>query len=215
MKKALIGILLGTLLHCGVANASTIPIVDTSNIRFRGELIHNKEMDIKVHTIRDVTEQDYKSWKEQKRKEEELQRKKKLEQERKIKLQEELENKIGKYKRSKRVNLYVTYYYAANNSLQGGVVDKKGKTLDSHSQPICALPLDVNYGDYLILDKPVVYNTNFNKATTFKNVDTGGAIKWIDNNTCKVDIYVNGCSSLKWIENNLKNKTMMGTIYYK
>ena len=116
---------------------------------------------------------------------------------------------IEKSNKVKKVTCHITFYYGANNSLQGGFNDKKGKSLHSHKEPICAMPSDVPYGSYLVLDSPVRGNN------TYKVVDTGGAIKWKGGNNVKVDIFVPEAKSMEWIIKNTKNCTITGTLYYK
>lgn len=109
----------------------------------------------------------------------------------------------------KEVTCKITYYYADNNSLQGGYNDKKGVPLLSHTEPVCAMPKDVPYGSYLILDETVM------GSVKWKNVDTGGAIKWLNEDTLVVDIFVPQATSYQWLINNTQNKTIKGKIYYK
>lgn len=109
---------------------------------------------------------------------------------------------------SKEVLCHVTYYTNINNSLQGGNKDKKGNNLVSHDESIIALPRDVPYGSYLIFDEPVL------DETIYKNVDTGEAIVWLNDYEMKVDVFVPNVS-LEWIINNLHNKTVKATLYYK
>lgn len=107
----------------------------------------------------------------------------------------------------KEVTCYITYYTNIDNKLQGGHYDKRGKLLTSHNQPICALPSSVSYGSYLVLDEKV------NGSNIFKNVDTGNAIKFLDGDKVKVDIFIPNVSE-QWIINNLENKVVKGRIYY-
>ena len=109
---------------------------------------------------------------------------------------------------SKEVLCHVTYYTNSEDSLQGGHKDKKGKELTSHEEPIIALPKDVSYGSYLIFDEPVL------GETIYKNVDAGGAIVWINDYEMKVDVFVPNVS-YDWIINNLHNKIITATLYYK
>ncbi len=108
----------------------------------------------------------------------------------------------------KDVICYITYYTNIDNALQGGRFDKKGKLLTSHQEPICALPSSVSYGSYLVLDEKV------NGSNTFKNVDTGNAIKFLDGDKVKVDIFIPNVSE-QYIINNYKNKVVKGKLYYK
>ena len=109
----------------------------------------------------------------------------------------------------KKVKLIITYYYADNTPLQGGYNDKYGKPLHSHKVPICAAPSDINYGSILVLDSPVL------DSTEFKIVDTGSAIRWIDSNTCRIDIFVPWAHSIEDITHNLENVVVEGKIYIK
>lgn len=108
----------------------------------------------------------------------------------------------------REVECHITYYTNINNSLQGGYYDKKGILLTNHQEPICALPSNIPYGSYLILDE------NINGVNKFKNVDTGNAITYLNDNTIKVDIFIPNVSE-EWIINHLKNKIIKGKIYYK
>lgn len=108
----------------------------------------------------------------------------------------------------KDVTCYITYYTNINNTLQGGQFDKQGKLLTNHSQPVCALPSSVPYGSYLVLDEEV------NGSNTFKNIDTGGAIKFLGGDKVKVDIFIPNVSE-QYIINNYENKVVKGKIYYK
>lgn len=119
-------------------------------------------------------------------------------------------NKLG-YEPSKivKVNCKVTFYYADSTTLQGGYNDKKGIPLSSHSEPIVALPSDVTYGSYIEFDEEIRGNT------LFKNVDSGGAIKWLDDNTIIVDVFVPEASSYNELINMVENTTTTATIYYK
>ena len=131
----------------------------------------------------------------------------------KQRIEEEKNNLINKlgYEPSKvvKVNCVVTFYYADCTILQGGYNDKKGVPLHSHSEPIVALPSDVTYGSYIEFDKEIRGNT------MFKNVDTGGAIKWLNDNTIVVDVFVPEASSYNELINMVENTTTTATIYYK
>lgn len=119
-------------------------------------------------------------------------------------------NKLG-YEPSKvvKVNCVVTFYYADSTTLQGGYNDKKGVPLNSHDEPIVALPSDVTYGSYIEFDKEI------RGYTRYKCVDTGGAIRWLDDNTIVVDIFVPEASSYNELINIVENTTTTATIYYK
>lgn len=190
--------------------------IDTSN-EFKGELIRSeKDLYTIIKESEYIQNQQYlnkiiKQIEKEENERQEQERLNKLEKERKLK---EKENLNG-FKRVQDVTAHITYFYGANNSLQGGFKDKIGKSLSTHQEPVCALPSNVKYGSYLVLDENVHYNTNKSTSKTFKNVDTGGEIVWLSSNTLKVDIYVQNCTSLNWIENNLKNRVVKGKIYYK
>lgn len=133
----------------------------------------------------------------------------KQEEEEELSKQNELINRgISDFSYSKEVLCHVTYYTNINDSLQGGHTDKKGNYLVSHDEPIIALPRDIPYGSYLIFDEPIL------GETIYKNVDTGGAIVWLNDYEMKVDVFVPNVS-LEWIVNNLNNKTVSATLYYK
>lgn len=109
--------------------------------------------------------------------------------------------KVGK--RYKDITVKVTYYTNIDDALQGGLNDRIGVPLTSHSMPVIAMPSDVPYGSYLEIQD----------VGTFKVVDTGGAIKWLDSNTCKVDIFVPNVS-YDWLINNTQNYTATARLYY-
>lgn len=109
--------------------------------------------------------------------------------------------KVGK--RFEDIIIHVTYYTNIDNTLQGGKNDRRGKPLTSHSMPVVAMPSDVPYGSYL----------DIKDHGTFKVVDTGGAIKWIDENTCKVDVFIPNVS-YDWLINNTENFTTTARLYY-
>lgn len=119
-------------------------------------------------------------------------------------------DKLG-YEPSKivNVNCKITYYYSDSNLLQGGYNDKRGVPLKSHNEPIVALPSDVTYGSYIEFDKEIRGNT------IFKCVDAGGAIKWLDDNTIVVDVFVPEADSYEELINMVENTTTTATIYYK
>ena len=130
------------------------------------------------------------------------------EEERLAKENELINRGMSDFSYSKEVLCHVTYYTNINNSLQGGNKDKKGNNLVLHDESVIALPKDVPYGSYLIFDEPVL------GETIYKNVDTGGAIVWLNDYEMKVDIFVPNVT-LEWIINNLHNKTVKATLYYK
>lgn len=119
------------------------------------------------------------------------------------------------YSKTLDVIVDVTYYFAEDSSLQGGLRDKKGKLLNNFDYPVCALPSDIPYGSKLVLNEPVVVDTNFNKSNELINVDTGNAIVWKGNNRMQIDVFVKNCDNLNWIINNLQNKTQVkAKLYY-
>ena len=131
------------------------------------------------------------------------------EEEQRLAKENELINRgMNDFSCSKEVLCHVTYYTNINDNLQGGHKDKKGNHLTSHGEPIIALPSDIPYGSYIIFDEPIL------GETIYKNVDTGGAIVWLNDYEMKVDVFVPNVS-LEWIVNNLRNKTVKATLYCK
>lgn len=131
------------------------------------------------------------------------------EEEQRLAKENELVNRgINDFSYSKEVLCHVTYYTNINDNLQGGHKDKKGNHLTSHEEPVIALPSNIPYGSYIVFDEPVL------GETIYKNVDTGGAIVWLNNCEMNVDIFVPNVS-LEWIITNLHNKTVKATLYYK
>lgn len=146
----------------------------------------------------------------QKQLEEERLRQEELERQRIEEERQNLINKLGYEPNTvKEVTCKITFYYADNNSLQGGHNDKKGIPLRSHSEPIVALPSDISYGSYIEFDEAI------RGYTMYKNVDTGGAIKWLSDDTLVVDVFVPEATSYEWLINNVENTTITGRIYYK
>lgn len=115
---------------------------------------------------------------------------------------------VNDFSYSREVLCHVTYYTNINDNLQGGHKDKKGNHLTSHEEPVIALPSNIPYGSYIIFDEPIL------GETIYKNVDTGGAIVWLNDYEMKVDVFVPNVS-LEWIVNNLHNKTVKATLYCK
>lgn len=101
------------------------------------------------------------------------------------------------------VNCILSFYTNSNSKLEGGQYDKRGKLLVSHNMNICAAPSNIPYGSFIELNGMGVY----------KVVDTGGAIKWLNNNTMKVDIFVPNATN-KYL-NQLGIKKATGKIYIK
>lgn len=186
--------------------------------------IKNEKIDIKIESKNEIFEKMVKEAKDKLEREEQEKRRqleiqKKLERQ-KIERQkiEEQKKKYGNnFKQVQEVLVDITYYFAEDSALQGGHNDRKGRPLAGHGTAVCALPSDVPYGSLLVLDEPVVVDTNFSKSNKLKNVDTGGAITWLNSNKThmKVDVFVKGCYSLDWIINNLKNKkSIKAKLYY-
>lgn len=163
-----------------------------------------KEEQSRKEKIIKCLQEEYRKYIE-KLKEEERVRKEKREAEEQKKKQIQSRGLSG---RVKEVTCYITYYTNIDNKLQGGHYDKKGKLLTSHKEPICALPSSVSYGSYLVLDEQV------NGSNIFKNVDTGGSIKFLGGDKVKVDIFIPNVSE-QYIINNYENKVVKGKIYYK
>ena len=109
----------------------------------------------------------------------------------------------------KRVKFIITYYYADNTPLQGGYLDKYGKELLSYKVPICATPNDIPYGSVIVFAHPI------NNSKEYNSVDTGGAIRWIDGDTCRIDIFVPDARCIKDITSKYENKIVEGKIYFK
>jgi hypothetical protein len=111
------------------------------------------------------------------------------------------------FKILQEVECQITYYSNSLTRQEGGRHDKKGKLLENHDEPICALPSDVPYGYYLILNESV------RGEKIYKNVDTGGAIHWLndEHTKMKVDIFIPDVTE-KWLYNNTKKKIVKGWI---
>lgn len=201
----------------------TIPLlvnspINSHNIVLRGQKKEIKN-EIKFKTNMELFEEKVEKAKEKIRLEE-IERKKRAEEEKRKALEEKKKQEnlynAGYYK-VKEVLADITYYFAEDSALQGGHNDKKGKPLAGHGMAVCALPSDVPYGSLLVLDESVVVDTNFSKSNKLKNVDTGGAITWLNSSKThmKVDVFIKGCYDLNWIVNNLKNKkSVKAKIYY-
>lgn len=122
------------------------------------------------------------------------------------KLQVEQELKRIEDSKRRKVTFHITYYTNADNALEGGQKDKKGRMLESHNYPIMALPSDVAYGSKVVFNEPVLGEYEY------LNVDTGGAIRWINKNECKADIFIPNVSN-DWLIRNTENRTVEGYIY--
>lgn len=113
---------------------------------------------------------------------------------------------LSSIRQVKSIKVYVTYYTNANNNLEGGQLDKKGKSLTSHNMKVCAMPKDVSYGSIL----------NIDGMGNYKVVDSGGAIQWLneEKTECKVDVFVPNVTG-QWLINNKENKIANATLYIK
>lgn len=113
---------------------------------------------------------------------------------------------LSSIRQVKSIKVYVTYYTNENNNLEGGQLDKKGKSLTSHNMKVCAMPKDVSYGSIL----------NIDGMGNYKVVDSGGAIQWLneEKTECKVDVFVPNVTG-QWLINNKENKIANATLYIK
>lgn len=102
----------------------------------------------------------------------------------------------------KYIRIFVTYYTNIDDELQGGQLDRRGVPLVSHHKPV-AMPADVPYGSVLDIEGLGEHNV----------VDTGGAIVWLDENTCKVDMFIPNVT-VDWIINNTENTWYDAKLYY-
>ena len=64
-----------------------------------------------------------------------------------------------------------------------------------------------------IISKPKLQKQN--NSREYKSVDTGGAIRWIDGDTCRIDIFVPDARCIKDITSKYGNKIVEGKIYFK
>lgn len=92
----------------------------------------------------------------------------------------------------RKLDILVTYYTNEDNELEGGQYDRMGNLLLSHGEPIIAMPPDVPYGSYIYIKE---------LDTTYKVVDTGGAMKWTGPNQCNVDVFIPNVTS-EWLNYN-------------
>lgn len=201
-------------------NESNMAIESNHIIKPRYDILEEMELEIKNkerekqetlnhYLLNEYMEQIIERYNKQLEKEQLEKEKREKEEAEKLAKENELINRgLNDFSYSKKVLCHVTYYTNSEDSLQGGYKDKKGKELNSHEEPIIALPKDVPYGSYLIFDEPVL------GETIYKNVDTGGAIVWINDYEMKVDVFVPNVSC-DWIINNLHNKIVTATLYYK
>lgn len=105
-------------------------------------------------------------------------------------------------KLGKELVVHITYYTNIDNELQGGHYDKVGNLLTSHNMPIVAMPSSVPYGSYIDIEGLGIH----------KVVDTGGAITWISNNECYLDMFIPNVSE-EWIYNNTENISKKARLY--
>lgn len=197
----------------------TFNICNLQNL-FNGEFV-KKEIEIKHYKSNMEKYMEIKKYLDYLKAKEEKEKAEKIRIEKEKKLAEENRKKQEKMKllnfpkekglslNYKKVTCHITYYTNEDSLLQGGQYDKIGKLLTSHNEPIAAAPSNIPYGSYLIFDEEV------RGSKEYKIVDTGGAIKWIDNYTMKVDIFVPNVST-KWLcSGNVTNKVVTGILYYK
>ena len=125
------------------------------------------------------------------------------EEQREIERQQEIERQRESDKYKKRVTFHITYYTSSKSGR-----DKSGTYIHSYNYPVIALPKDIPYGVKVIFDESVLGEYQYT------NVDTGGAIRWINSSECKVDVFIPNVTD-KWIINNTQNKIVEGWIVYK
>lgn len=213
MKSKMISIHLLTL-GLIVFTSNSLFIKGNFQNKLKAELIQKKEKDLSLNNkyfdLKDVAKKYHLELLriEEERRIEEL----RLEEERIAKEEQlqnqkkKIDNSRGGSQKTKEVTCYITYYTNLNTRLQGGQYDKKGKRLTSHGGKVVACPSDIPYGSYLSLDG----------MGSYKVVDTGGAIKWLDSNKTKmkVDVFIPNVT-VDWIIRNTNNKVVKGCIYYK
>lgn len=102
----------------------------------------------------------------------------------------------------KDIVVHITYYTNYNDMMQGGQNDRIGVPLKSHGEPIVAMPSDIPYGSYIDIEG----------MGNFKVVDTGGAIVWLDENTCKVDVFVPDVDP-SWLVYNTVKESKKAKLY--
>lgn len=78
------------------------------------------------------------------------------------------------------INCIVSYYTNENSRMEGGQKDIKGNPLLGYKIKICAAPKNIPYGSFVEMDN----------LETYKVVDRGSAIKWINEDTMKIDVFV-------------------------
>ena len=100
-----------------------------------------------------------------------------------------------------KLEVVVTFYSDEENELEGGIYDRRGNILADYEFPVCAMPKDVPFNSKIeILD------------TVFTVVDTGGAIKWLGENKCKVDIFIPG-KTTEWLNEHTGKFTTTAKYY--
>lgn len=97
----------------------------------------------------------------------------------------------------------ITYYTNYDDEMQGGQNDRTGVPLKSHEGNVIAMPSDIPYGSYI----------NIEGMGEFKVVDTGGAILWLDENTCKVDVFVPDVE-VDWLICNTEREKRSARLYF-
>lgn len=198
MSKRILALVSATLMACSSFNH-----LEETNV-FKGELIKQEQVSIGKTKRYDEFLEKY----DKKLEEIELQKQRELEEQKRR--EEEKINKVknldrgyaGTY-RILEVNCIVSYYTNQNNSLEGGSNDCKGKPLVSHDMNVVAAPSNIPYGSFVELEGMGIY----------KVVDRGGAIKWINNNTMKIDVFVPNATTPQL--NKLGVKKTSGKIYIK
>lgn len=199
MSKKILALLSATLIMC-----SSIEYVGIKDSVFKGKIILEKQVSIGKVKGYDVFNNKYKEnlerIEEEKRKQLEEHKKREQEEQNKIK---KLDRGYNGIYRIINVNCIVSFYTNRDNRLEGGNKDVKGNLLVGHDMNVCATPSNIPYGSFIELDNMGLY----------KVVDTGGAIKWIDNDTMKIDIFI-PYATIKEL-NNLGIKKVKGKIYIK
>lgn len=106
-------------------------------------------------------------------------------------------------KNYKDIVVDITYYTNFDDEMQGGQNDRRGVPLVSHEGRVIAMPADIPYGSFI----------NIDGMGEFKVVDTGGAIVWLDENTCKVDVFVPNVG-VDWLINNTVREKRTARLYF-
>jgi len=205
MRKMYLSILLASLFLCG----SMITIIqDTSEAENRIEFKLESQFKLEEPKVKlNISNQEIKQIKLAK--EIEIERQRKSDEE--IRLANERQRAMDEQKKieqlGKRVKFHITYYCNLDNSLQGGLNDKKGIPLTNYNYPVIALPSDVKYGSKATFDESI------NGSNEYTNVDTGGAIVWLndEHTECKADVFIANVSE-SWIMRNTENRIVYGYI---